>query len=233
MMLEGVGLVAAALVGLLGGVHCVGMCGGIVGALSFSLAPQTRASRLHSFSCHLGYNLGRILSYTIAGALAGGIGWFASGLGEVRSAQLVLQVFAGLMMVALGLYLSGWWLGLTRLERAGAVLWRRVEPLGRRWLPVRNAAGAMRLGLLWGWLPCGLVYSVLVWSIATGNAAQGAALMFAFGLGTLPNLLAAGLFADLLVDVARRRWVRIAAGLSVAGFGAWTLFLALRALLSA
>jgi sulfite exporter TauE/SafE len=230
LAIEGVSLLAAATVGFLGGVHCVGMCGGIVGALTLGLAPETRAGRGRALRYHLGYNFGRIASYTLAGALAGGVGWFVSGLGELRIAQLALQLFAGLMMLALGAYLSGIWMGLTRVERMGAVLWRRIEPLGRRLLPVRSVGGAMRLGLLWGWLPCGLVYSVLVWAIASGSAAQGAALMLAFGLGTLPNLLATGLFANALVAFTRRPWVKMAAGLLVAAFGAWSLWLAARAL---
>jgi uncharacterized protein len=220
-------LIAAFVVGLLGGVHCAGMCGGIVAALSLGTArPEVSAgdaSRDPPLPILLAYNLGRILSYVVAGAIAGGAGWFATRMMDVNQAQLVLQILAGLFMVALGLYLSGWWHGLAQVERAGGVLWRRLEPLGRRFMPVRSPRQAVVLGLVWGWLPCGLVYSVLIWSIASGGALQGAALMGAFGLGTLPNLLLMGAMAARLGGVLRANGVRIVAGLLVAGFGLYML----------
>jgi uncharacterized protein len=216
-------LLAAALVGLLGGVHCAGMCGGIVAALSLgterpvSVAGAT--SRGAPWSLLLAYNLGRILSYGVAGAIAGGAGWFATRMMDVNQAQLVLQVFAGLFMFALGLYLAGWWQGLVRVERAGGLVWRRIEPLGRRFMPVRGMRQALAVGLVWGWLPCGLVYSVLIWSISAGGFVQGAALMIAFGIGTLPNLLLMGIMAAKLSSFLGRYRVRVTAGVLVAGFG--------------
>ena len=217
-----VSYLAAFLVGLLGGVHCVGMCGGIVGALALGLPPEVRGSK-RMLSYLLAYNLGRIASYALAGALLGGVGYLAAHWSGLRGAQLVLQVLAGLFMVALGLYLAGWWLGLSRLERVGGHLWRRLEPLGRRLLPVRRPRQALLLGLLWGWLPCGLVYSVLVWSISQGSAVQGALLMLCFGLGTLPTLLLMGVAATRLAAFVRHAWVRRVAGLLVMLFGLWTL----------
>lgn len=216
---EGASLGAAFLVGLLGGVHCVGMCGGIVGALTFGLPEQVRGQRSAVVPYLLAYNAGRIASYVTAGALMGGIGWLAANLALVHDVQRVLQIVAAAFMIALGLYLAGWWQGLAKLERAGGALWRRLEPLGRRLLPVRTPGQAVQLGLLWGWLPCGLVYSVLIWAIAAGGVVEGALLMLAFGLGTLPNLLAMGVFAAQLARWARRRAVRVAAGLVVIGFG--------------
>jgi sulfite exporter TauE/SafE len=126
---------------------------------------------------------------------------------------------AGLFMVALGLYLAGWWRGLLRIEAAGGHLWRRIEPLGRGLLPVRRVRDAWALGLLWGWLPCGLVYSVLALALLSGSASRGALVMLAFGLGTVPNLLAAGLAVGTLRSALRRRGVRLAAGLAVVGLG--------------
>jgi hypothetical protein len=213
-------LISAFVVGLLGGVHCVGMCGGIVGALSLGLPSQRQLPIL------LGYNLGRISSYTLAGALMGALGFYFSGLLPVQTAQRVLLGFAGVFMVLLGLYLGGWWNLLSRIERMGGVLWRRIEPLGRGLLPVRSPGQAVALGLLWGWLPCGLVYSALVWTVASGGPVQGGLLMLAFGLGTLPNLLLMGVAA-----VQLQRWVRkpatraIAGGLIIA-FGLWQLYTA-------
>jgi len=207
---------AAFLVGLFGGVHCAGMCGGIVTALS--LGTRTPAGTT-PWPLLFSYNLGRIASYTLAGALAGGAGWFAARLVDVHLAQQGLQVLAALFMIALGLYLAGWWAGLAKVEQAGGVLWRRIEPLGRRLMPVRTPAQALALGGLWGWLPCGLVYSVLIWSLSAGGVVQGALLMLAFGLGTLPNLLLMGVMAARLGAWLRQRWVRYLAGGFVAGFG--------------
>jgi sulfite exporter TauE/SafE len=213
-----VDLVSAFVVGLLGGVHCVGMCGGIVGALSLGLPAGRNLPIL------LAYNLGRIGSYAFAGALMGALGFYFSGLLPVQTAQRVLLSFAGLFLILMGLYLAGWWTGLSRLERAGGVLWRRLEPLGRGLLPVRSVRHGFLLGLLWGWLPCGLVYSALVWTVSAGGAVEGAMLMFAFGLGTLPNLLLMGVAAAQLNRWVTLPAVRMLAGSLVMVFGALLLF---------
>ena len=201
-----VDLLSAFVVGLLGGVHCVGMCGGIVGALSFGLPAERNLPIL------LAYNVGRISSYTLAGALMGALGFYFSGLLPVQTAQKALLSLAGLFLILMGLYLAGWWNVLSRVERAGGVLWRRIEPLGRGLLPVRSVRHGLLLGLLWGWLPCGLVYSALVWTVSSGGALEGALLMLAFGLGTLPNLLLMGVAATQL-----NRWIRKPAVRSIAG----------------
>ncbi len=211
--------ISAFLVGLLGGVHCVGMCGGIVGALTMTLPADFQREPRRMLPHLLAYNAGRLASYTAAGGLLGGVGYLAARVSSVYHAQTVLGVIAGCFMVALGLYLGGWWFGLTRLEEVGARLWERVEPLGRRLLPVTTPHRALVLGLLWGWLPCGLVYSVLIWSMAAGSAATGALLMLSFGLGTLPTLLALGGVAARLAAFVRRPWVRKGAGGIVAAFG--------------
>jgi uncharacterized protein len=174
-------LLAAFLLGLTGGVHCFGMCGGIVGALTLGLPLGPGHPLRTRWPYLLAYNVGRIASYAAAGALAGGVGAWAAHLLAVHHAQLGLQILAGLFMILLGCYLAGWWLVLNRLEQAGGVLWRRIEPLGRRLFPVRTPVRALGIGLVWGWLPCGLVYSVLVWAIAAGGAAQGALLLLSFG----------------------------------------------------
>jgi sulfite exporter TauE/SafE len=209
------GVISAFVVGILGGVHCVGMCGGIVGALSLGM-PGAGATR---WTIQLAYNLGRIASYTLAGALAGGLGYFFSGLLPVQQAQQVLLLVAGVFMILLGLYLAGWWNLLLRVEQAGGWLWKRIEPLGRGLLPVRNARHAVLLGALWGWLPCGLVYSVLIWSVSAGGVWQGASLMLSFGLGTLPNLLAMGVAAATLQRFVRHPGVRQLAGALIIVFG--------------
>lgn len=210
-------LFTALLAGLLGGVHCVGMCGGIVAAFSFR-ADGTQPP----FRLHLAYNLGRIFSYAMFGALAGALGASLK-LATFLPAQTLLYVLAQVVMILLGLYLAGLNRWVLVFERAGGALWRVVQPLFRRLLPVRSLPQALLAGMAWGWLPCGLVYSVLVSALAAGSATSGAALMLAFGLGTLPNLLGMGLFARQLQPFMQRLWVRRAAGLMVAGFGVWGL----------
>lgn len=217
-------LLSAFVVGLLGGVHCVGMCGGIVGALSFGLPKESRMRMGAMLPFQLAYNLGRISSYVLAGAIMGGLGLLLASALPFYLAQKFLYVLAGVFMLALGLYLAGWWFGLSRLEQAAEGLWRRLEPLGRRLMPVRSARQAFVLGLVWGWIPCGLVYSALVWAVSAGGVWQGGALMLAFGLGTLPNLLVMGLLAGGIVRWSRKAWVRQAAGVMVMVFGLYALW---------
>lgn len=207
-------LISAFIVGLLGGGHCVGMCGGIVGAVSMTLPGQ----RPHP-GYHLSYNAGRIASYVAAGVIAGLIGSSSLFLNHVLPIEKLLYLLANLILIALGLYLGGWWRGLLVLERAGGLLWKRLQPLSGKFIPVRSFRQAFALGLVWGWLPCGLVYSVLVAALATGSGLQGGLLMLAFGLGTLPTLLAMGLAAVRLKAVLQRVWVRRASGFLVLLFG--------------
>ncbi|MFZ5485203.1 MAG: sulfite exporter TauE/SafE family protein [Pseudomonadota bacterium] len=217
-----VSLVTAFLAGLLGGAHCVGMCGGIVAAMSL------QGGRRQPFSFHLGYNAGRLASYVAAGALAGLIGSAAFLSERLLPVQTALYVVAQIVLILMGLYLAGLNRAVLWLERAGGVLWNRLQPRLGRLLPIRDLRGALAAGALWGWLPCGLVYSVLVTALASGNAASGALLMLAFGLGTLPNLLAMGWAAERLRALASNPAVKLAAGLTVAGFGVWGLFVLIR-----
>jgi sulfite exporter TauE/SafE len=212
-------VLTAFLVGLLGGVHCVGMCGGIVSTLTAGLPREVRSSLPRLTPFQLAYNGGRIVGYTLAGALMGALGTVLVQAAPFQYAQRALYAIAAVFMILLGLYLSGWWLGLGRLEALGGVLWRRLEPFGRRLLPIRTPWHALGVGLVWAWLPCGLVYSVLIWSISAGSPGQGALLMLAFGLGTLPNLLAIGMLAGAAARIVERRWVRQAAGILVLVFG--------------
>lgn len=215
--------IAAFLVGLLGGVHCVGMCGGIVGALCLGLdnvqSKTAQQSFIKSFPFLLSYNAGRISSYTLAGILMGGIGWLGSHLFTLYSIQQTLEIIAAVFMLALGLYIAGWWKGLANVERwGGKVIWKRLEPLGRRFMPVKSYRHAFLLGLVWGWLPCGLVYSVIIWTISTQSPLEGGLLMLSFGLGTLPNLLLMGVFASTLNQFIQQPWVRQVAGIMIMAF---------------
>ncbi|WP_134675986.1 sulfite exporter TauE/SafE family protein [Ectopseudomonas khazarica] len=209
-------LVSALILGLLGGGHCLGMCGGLMGALTLAIPPQQRARRLQLL---LAYNLGRILSYSAAGLLLGLAGWAVRG----SAAEVVMRSLAALLLIAMGLYLAGWWSGLTRIEALGRGLWRYIQPLTRRFMPVSSLPRALVLGGLWGWLPCGLVYSTLLWASSQGDARVSALLMLAFGFGTWPVLLATGLAAERITALLRQRGIRMAGGLLVILFGLWTL----------
>ncbi|WP_054884111.1 sulfite exporter TauE/SafE family protein [Pseudomonas sp. NBRC 111130] len=207
---------SALVLGLLGGGHCLGMCGGLMGALTLAIPPEQRGRRLRLL---MAYNLGRILSYACAGLLLGLAGWALAS----SPAAMALRVVAALLLIAMGLYLAGWWSGLTRIEALGRGLWRHIQPAASRLMPVSSVPRALLLGALWGWLPCGLVYSTLLWAASQGNAGYSAALMLAFGLGTWPILLATGLAAERVNAVLRRRSVRVVGGVLVVLFGIWTL----------
>jgi uncharacterized protein len=221
------------MVGLAGSVHCIGMCGGIVSALSAASGPAPRprpviaivpaagvgAGAAAQLSRVLAYNSGRIASYMTAGALAGGLAGGAASLVKIATLQLAGYWLANLMLVALGLYLMDAWRGLAKLEAAGQVVWRRVQPLVKPLLPMDSALKALALGGLWGWVPCGMVYSVLLTAMLSGSATSGAAIMLAFGLGTLPTLIGLGMVGARLRQAMQQRFVRIGCGLLVLGFG--------------
>ncbi|MFC2991188.1 sulfite exporter TauE/SafE family protein [Halomonas tibetensis] len=216
-------LLAAFVFGLLGGAHCIGMCGGIMSALTFAVPPSMRSpSRLTGLL--LGYNLGRIVSYMLAGALVAALGTLLTLTPGMRTA---LQGFAALMLILMALYIADWWKGLLRVEAVGKRLWRHLEPVGRKLMPVVRIPQAIALGAVWGWLPCGLVYSMLAWSLASADPLRGAALMGAFGLGTLPALLATGLAARQLGGLIRHPATRTLAAMSIIAFALWQLWLML------
>lgn len=205
------------LTGLLGGGHCIGMCGGIVTALSLNLPDQRRGFIL------LAYNAGRMASYVLIGALLGGLAEAGLTLLQLRPLQLALYLLANVMIIGMGLYLAGLSPAVTRIEALGKPIWRRLQPLLAPLLPVRHPGQALLAGALWGWLPCGLVYSASLTALASGSAAHGALAMLAFALGTLPNLLAMGVFASTLKSWLQKRPVRLAAGLAVVGLGLYQL----------
>ncbi|MCF6209829.1 MAG: sulfite exporter TauE/SafE family protein [Gammaproteobacteria bacterium] len=213
-------LTTAFIIGLLGGAHCIGMCGGIMNALSFALPEQQRKPR-SALPTLLLYNTGRIFSYAVAGALVGGLGMLLQGSGGILGPGL--RIFAGLMLIAMGLYLAGWWRGLVHLEKLGAHVWKYLQPLGKRLMPVTRPSQALLLGTLWGWLPCGLTYSTLSLAASTGSWHQAALVMASFGLGTLPVMLASGVFAHRLKGWIQNKRVRNTAGMLVIGFGVWTI----------
>jgi uncharacterized protein len=204
----GAALASLFIVGFVGGVHCIGMCGGIVTALTVRM-PGERPKPL----LHVAYHAGRLTTYAALGAATGALGATVAAVAPVQS---VLYALAQVMLVALGLYLLGITRYLRGFERLGARWWRRVQPVAGRLLPVRTPASGYVAGLLWGMLPCGLVYAILATAMMSGSALDGAASMLAFGLGTLPALFA---FGSVVQRFRRSTWVRRTAGAAVIAFG--------------
>ncbi|MGB3727551.1 MAG: sulfite exporter TauE/SafE family protein [Glaciecola sp.] len=194
-------LVSAFLIGLAGGVHCIGMCGGIASAFSFAIPPN--GNKLTYISA---YNLGRIFSYTVAGAITGFIGSIFNA--NVASGLAILQILSIVFLLLLALYISDLYKGLSALERQGAKLWRHVSPLAKQLVPFKNPFYTTAYGAIWGWLPCGLVYSALTWSLSSGNALDGASFMLFFGLGTLPAVFATSLGASFLIPLLQNAYTR-------------------------
>lgn len=214
---------AALLIGLLSTFHCWGMCGGIIGALSLAIPAPVRRSRLRELLMLVCYNLGRIGSYGIAGLLMASAG-FLLGAAAGTAGHFVLRALSGLILVLLGLHIAGWFRGLELVEKAGGRIWRLLQPLGRPFLPMDHPYKAVVIGAIWGWLPCGLVYSVLLWAAASADPVSGATYMLAFGLGTLPGMLAAGWFAGRLPASRHLPLLRKAAGVVLVLLGLAVLF---------
>jgi uncharacterized protein len=230
---------AAFVTGIASSLHCLGMCGGAISAMMLTAKPKSSNAQVATFPIAslvstrpaagstavamtnlpfvLAFNGGRILSYGVAGAAAGALG---SGAGlllmsDAMPFRLVLFITANIIMLLTGLYIAGWTTGLAPLERAGQYLWRHLSPLTNKLLPVETVPQAALLGGLWGWIPCGLVYAMLVVALSSGSALRGAATMIAFGLGTLPAMTAAGMLSAQLKKTLRDKRLRIVAGLVV------------------
>lgn len=204
-------------VGLLSTTHCIGMCGNIMGAMSLGLPLEIRQRKARFSGYVLAYNLGRLITYALLGLAAGTVGyWLGQGV-DPAAWRLGSGLFATAVLVLVGLYLTGWVPWVRQVDRLGTGLWRRVEPLGRRLLGVRSMPSALVSGMVWGLLPCGLVYYALLLTLPLAHPVHGASFMLAFGLGTLPGLLTAGVFSGWLARVARRPVTRGFAGLSLAG----------------
>lgn len=217
-------LVSAFTMGLMGAGHCAGMCGGIATALSFGARQASHRTAFAMLPIVSAYNVGRLTSYALAGALFGWIGSLGWSLLTPDDAVRYSRYIGFGFMLALGFYLTGWWQGLAYLERLGSRAWRRIEPLGRRFLPVTRPDQAALVGLVWGWLPCGMVYTGLSWAFASGGALQGAYIMLAFGAGTLPALMGMGIGGSWLSGWLRNRTVRAVAGIIVILLAFYMLF---------
>jgi len=213
------------LVGLFSAVHCLSMCGGIVGMLTAGLPREVREQPLRRSLYLFLYNAARIASYTAAGALTGAVGAQALHGLSPEFGHRMLQWLAGLLLLGIGLYLAGWFPQLARIERLGLPLWRRLEPLAQRILPVNSPAKALTFGALWGWFPCGLVYTTVFYATASGGAWQGALFMAFFGVGTLPATFGAGMISGWLARATHNEALRRAVGLIVIATALATLIL--------
>jgi sulfite exporter TauE/SafE len=206
--------------GLVSSAHCIGMCGGIMGALTMAIPANAANKR---WIILVGYNIGRILSYGVMGLLAG---FFAQQFANMGGG-IILRILAGALLIAMGLYLADWWRGLTKLETLGRYLWVYLQPLGKGLMPVDNISKALLLGAIWGWLPCGLVYSALVSAMTQPVPILASGSMLAFGLGTLPAVLAAGVAAQQLTRILQQKQVRVGLALLIMVYGVWTIYAAL------
>jgi len=199
---------AAFLLGLAASGHCLAMCGGVTAALG--LATARDASGRTRLSLLLGCQVGRIVSYSLAGLLvAGALGGVVAFL-DVESVRKVLRVFAALALLFAALVAFGF-VGSSG-PRFGQAVWRRLAPLGRRFLPINSLPRACAFGMVWGWMPCGFVYSVLLIATLQYSAVQGALTMAAFGLGTIPAMFLTSLASRRFVPLIASRVARRVAG---------------------
>lgn len=215
-MISPADLAAAFLIGIGSSVHCMGMCGGI--AASFAIGDQSR-----KFGSILLFNGGRLASYAFLGLIAGGLVSYLSP--HLSSSQYLLRILAGAMLVAMGLYVSNWWRGLARLERLALPLWSRMQPLISKIRSSKSPKKSLYLGLAWGVLPCGLIYSTLIWAASFEAPIDAAALMLFMGMGTLPALMAISFTGVKLVRSEKFRQI---SGLMLIFYGIWTAVLPLQ-----
>lgn len=215
---------AALIIGLLGSTHCMGMCGGIASLLSLNKPNRP-------ILVPVLYNLGRIISYMLFGAL---IGSTVSSIAEISSTNHILtwlRLVAAIFMVLLALYIGNWWKGLLFLEKLGGHLWVLISPIARSMLPIRKPIYALPCGFIWGWLPCGLVYSVLTWAAISGGALNGALVMLFFGLGTLPAMIAVGYSSAFLSKIQQSNVIRQTAAIMIFSYAIYTGYTVLNLLL--
>lgn len=211
---------SAFIIGILGAGHCIGMCGGISSMLTAAVEQRSRKS----FYFVIAYNIGRILTYSFLGLIAGFTG--SLGIKALGLPVISLKIIAGIFLILLGLYIGQWLFWLNRIEKLGRRLWRYLQPISTQLLPINSTPKALGLGMLWGWLPCGLIYSTLTWSIASGNAIDGMAIMFFFGIGTLPALLTVSFGFQKITLMFRKLWVRRFIALGLIAYGLYTFYIA-------
>lgn len=216
-MIEALPLFAAAFVtGLLGSAHCFGMCAGLSGLFAVNANVASLRSQI---PMAVTYNGGRILSYAILGVVVATLGQTV--VRAIPNIAVPVRLASGLLIVIVGLQVAFNWRFLAPVEKAGAKIWNGIAPAAKGLLPVTTLPKALGLGLLWGWLPCGLVYSVLLLAATTANGVDGGLVMIAFGIGTSPAMIVTGISAFRLSQFMSRR--RLGAGLLIVLIGVLTL----------
>ena len=209
-------LTTAFVTGLLGSAHCFGMCGGISGLFAMNVNVASLKTQLPKA---IAYNAGRVLSYAILGAAVAVLGkTLVSGIPNIAAP---VRFASGVLIILVGLQLAFGWRILAPLESAGAKVWNRIAPAAKGLVPVESVAQAIGLGLIWGWLPCGLVYSVLLLAATTAEPTSGGLVMVAFGLGTMPAMIATGIGASRLAQFMNGK--RLGAGLLIVLLGLATI----------
>jgi len=203
----------AFLMGLISSLHCIGMCGSIIGTLTLSLSPDIRNKKSLLLPFVFNYNLGRITSYAIAGALAGVVQSIALMHMSPSNGHRLLQILSAIIMASAGLYIAGWFPRFAYIEKIGTHFWKKIEPFGRRLIPVKNRTQAFLFGMIWGWLPCGLVYTALAVAATAGDITKSALTMLAFGLGTLPAVMGVGIMTGILTRLSKMQRFKQAIGL--------------------
>lgn len=234
-------LISAFIIGLLGSGHCIAMCGGITTMLTSALpqhkhaateqipingqaaleSHQRPSSKVLLVVC---YNIGRIASYCFIGAIVGYTGSIAAK--NIGMPLAGLRMLSAIFVILLGLYLGQWLMWLNRIEALGKVLWQQISPLAQKVIPVNSPTKAFSLGAIWGWLPCGLVYSTLTWALASGNPITGASIMLFFGLGTLPALLTLSLSFNSIKNLLVKTTLRKLMALVLITFGIYSFIVA-------
>lgn len=205
----------ALLMGLFSALHCLGMCGSIIGSLTLSLRREIRENKRLLMPFVASYNAGRIVSYSLAGMLAGIAEHVLSmPLGEGHGHR-ILQIVSALIMLGAGLHIAGWFPRFAYIEKVGGKMWQRIEPYGRRLVPVETLPRAFVFGMIWGWLPCGLVYTALALAATTGDVVRSTFTMFAFGVGTMPAVMGVGIMTSLMVRLSNMKKFRQAAGVTL------------------
>ena len=220
-MVENFTLIAFFATGLLGSIHCVGMCGGISSALSFAV-PKEKLTNKYIFLYHINYSFGRISTYTIIGAISGLFGSILSNILGNFGPQF-LRMLAGVMLILLGLHLTNWWLGIRYIEEIGIKIWRLISPITKHFIPVTSLYKGYLLGMVWGALPCGLVYSTLALALTQSNWQKSSLMMTIFGIGTMPAMFLTGTLSKHFSKFLKEQSTRHISGGLIIIFGIWTL----------
>ena len=216
--------IAAFMIGILGAGHCIAMCGGISGAIAHA---NTQSSPQTASLAPLFYNLGRITSYTLIGAIVGYTAQIGLNFGASYDLLVILRFVSGITLILIGLYIAQLNSAILQLEKVGRLVWRYIQPLARRFMPLKTPYHAFPLGFLWGWLPCGLVYSALTLALSTGSALESAFTMFAFGLGTFPIMFLVGSLSSKFNRLIQNTKFKKMSGLLLILFGLHIIYIAL------